>query len=176
MSTSSAYHHLFVPPTGSFVSSDSLEDRARYGVLSKGWAVVAATTLFHVVEASLLSLVLSFLSRRCGVPATPVLRVVGTCCTRPWFQCACVRSEQLATVPSGTMCLSSSQTIRREWGSRSRGSLRSRRMRGWRPPDSGADKYWRQSSCTSPPATLSSPLPPLFPRVANIVMDWAALS
>ena len=32
------------------------------------------------------------------------------------------------------------------------------------------------STCTSPPATLSSPLPPLIPRVPNIVMDWAALS
>ena len=29
---------------------------------------------------------------------------------------------------------------------------------------------------TSPPATLSSPLPPLIPRVENFVMDWAALS
>ena len=32
------------------------------------------------------------------------------------------------------------------------------------------------STRTSPPATLSSPLPPLFPRVENSVMDWAALS
>ena len=31
------------------------------------------------------------------------------------------------------------------------------------------------STRTSPPATLSSPLPPLIPRVPNIVMDWAAL-
>ena len=29
---------------------------------------------------------------------------------------------------------------------------------------------------TSPSATLSSPLPPLIPRVENSVMDWAALS
>ena len=31
-------------------------------------------------------------------------------------------------------------------------------------------------TCTSPPATPSSPLPPLIPRVENSVMDWAALS
>ena len=29
---------------------------------------------------------------------------------------------------------------------------------------------------TLPPATLSSPLPPLIPRVENSVMDWVALS
>ena len=32
------------------------------------------------------------------------------------------------------------------------------------------------STRTSPPSTLSSPLPPLIPRGPNIVMDWAALS
>ena len=32
------------------------------------------------------------------------VRVVGTCCTRPWCQGACVRSEQLATLFSQTVC------------------------------------------------------------------------
>ena len=32
------------------------------------------------------------------------------------------------------------------------------------------------STRTSPPATVSSPLPPLIPRGPNVVMDWAALS
>ena len=59
------------------------------------------------------------------IVATPVLRVVGTCCTRPWCQGACVRSELLATVLSRTVFLSSSPTIHSDWGSRSRGSLRS---------------------------------------------------
>ena len=47
-------------------------------------------------------------------------------------------------------------------------------MRGWRPPDSGADKHWRRSSVPLPPATHFSPLPPLFPRVLYYAMDWAA--
>ena len=72
------------------------------------------------------------------------VQIVGTCCTRPWCQGTCVRSEQLATVLSWTVCLSCSPTIHSVWRSRSRGSLRSRRMRGWRPPDSGAAKYWRR--------------------------------
>ena len=46
--------------------------------------------------------------------------------------------------PPGRCALSSSPTILRIWGSRSRGSLRSRWVRDWRPPDSGADKYWRR--------------------------------
>ena len=29
-------------------------------------------------------------------------------------------------------------------------------------------------SCTSPPATLFSPLLPLLPGIQNFVMDWAA--
>ena len=50
------------------------------------------------------------------------VQVVGTCCTRPWRQGTCVRSEQFATVPSWTVCLSSSPTIYQIWGARSRGS------------------------------------------------------
>ena len=46
-------------------------------------------------------------------------------------------------------------------------------MRGWRPPDSGA-AYTDSSFRTSPPATLSSPLPPLIPRVLHILMERAA--
>ena len=44
--------------------------------------------------------------------------VVGTCCTRPWCQGACVRSEQLATVPSWTVCLSCSPATHRVWGAK----------------------------------------------------------
>ena len=36
--------------------------------------------------------------------------VIGICCTRPLCQGACVRSEQLATVPSGAVSLSRSPT------------------------------------------------------------------
>ena len=36
--------------------------------------------------------------------------------------------------------------------------------------------YWRRAVLLAPPATLSSPLPPLFPRVLYILMEWAALS
>ena len=72
--------------------------------------------------------------------------------------------------------LSCSPTIHCVWRSRSRGSLRSRRMRGWRPPDSGAAKYWRRGYLPLPPATRLSPLPPLASKVQNSVMDWAALS
>ena len=42
-------------------------------------------------------------------------------------------------------------------------------MRGWRPLGSGADKYWRRVVLLAPPATLSSLLPPLPPRVQGSV-------
>ena len=47
-------------------------------------------------------------------------------------------------------------------------------MRGRRPPDSGADKYWRRTLVLSSPATCLSPLPPLASWVLYFVMDWAA--
>ena len=45
---------------------------------------------------------------------------------------------------------------------------------GWRPPDSGADKYLRCVLLLAPPATPSFLLPPLHPSVVFSVMDWAA--
>ena len=71
-------------------------------------------------------------SRRCGVPATG-------CC---------------GTGPSRLSPLSSSPVTHRVWGSRCRGSSRSRRMRGWRPPDSGAVILEVRSSTCSASHTL----------------------
>ena len=49
-------------------------------------------------------------------------------------------------------------------------------MGGWRPPDSGADKYWRRAVLLAPLATLYSLLPPLLLRVqkfeVGLSMFW----
>ena len=129
--------------------------------------------------------------------------IVGTCCTRPWHQGACVRSEQLATVPSWTVCLSCSPATLscRDLLHSAPDSGRLCQVRAAHHcsflvsvlelltgnlPMLGSKKQrvvkvvmdvWLATaglrggqileacSCTSSPATLFSPLPPLLPRV-----------
>ena len=45
---------------------------------------------------------------------------------------------------------------------------------GWRPPESGADTYWRCVLLFALPATPSFSLPPLYTSAVFSVMDWAA--
>ena len=43
-------------------------------------------------------------------------------------------------------------------------------MGGWRPPDSGADKYWSRAVLLAPPATLYSLLTPPLLSVQKFVV------
>ena len=104
------------------------------------------------------------------------VRIVGTCCTRPWCQGACVRSEQLATVLSRTVleqltdappCLGIKK--QRVVKVATDAWLATAGLRGGQVLEASSRVPRRQ------PHSHPS-LPPLFPRVPNIVMDWAALS
>ena len=108
-SMSSANHHTCVLPTGS-------EGRDGLG------CPVVSPCLYSHAGVRLRHQRLQTLRRPCyRLLRHRSVKVVGTCCTRPWCQGACVRSEQLATVPSRTLCLSSLPTTHCVWDQEAEG-------------------------------------------------------
>ena len=109
-STSSANHPILSLRQIPYFAMDGPVGCVRVGLLPEGCTVVAVTPFFHVVAATFPFLRPPSALRRhfYRLLRRRSVWVVGTCCTRPWHQGTCVRSEQLATVPSWTVRLSSS--------------------------------------------------------------------
>ena len=133
---------------------------------------MAATALFHVVAATLPFLRPPSTLRRpfCRLLRHRSFQVVGTCCTR---LCQVRAARHCSFLDSVLKLLTDDPPCL---------GIKKQRvvkfvMDAWLAPAGlRGGQILEASTCTSPPATHFSPLPPLIPRVQKFLMDWAALS